>query len=172
MAVIKIDLTELGLFSGLYNSIWDDEMETPTMEEVISACKDIFEDCSFYTRVKNKKSLLKDIAELFCNVLENNLQGVFEYDSSWSPSSYNYDTDHIYLKWTMEGKTEDEMEDMLETFLLETDNLADYELFSVFDYNGNGYNILNDNYDIIMIEDGNEYIIKDINEDSVELQSI
>lgn len=172
MAVIKIDLTELGLFSGLCNSIWDDEMETPTMEEVISACKDIFEDCSFYTRVKNKKSLLKDIAELFCNVLENNLQGVFEYDSSWSPSSYNYDTDHIYLKWTMEGKTEDEMEDMLETFLLETDNLADYELFSVFDYNGNGYNILNDNYDIIMIEDGNEYIIKDINEDSVELQSI
>ena len=64
------------------------------------------------------------------------------------------------------------MEDMLETFLLETDNLADYELFSVFDYNGNGYNVLNDNYDIIMIEDGNEYIIKDINEDSVELQSI
>lgn len=72
----------------------------------------------------------------------------------------------------MEDKTEDEMEDMLETFLLETDNLADYELFSVLDYNGNGDNVLNDNYDIIMIEDGNEYIIKDISEDSVELQSI
>lgn len=72
----------------------------------------------------------------------------------------------------MEDKTEDEMEYMLETFLLETNNLADYELFSVFDYNGNGDNVLNDNYDIIMIEDGNEYIIKDISEDSVELQSI
>lgn len=72
----------------------------------------------------------------------------------------------------MEDKTEDEMEDMLETFLLETDNLADYELFSVFDYNGNGDNIINDNYDIIMIEEGNEYIIKDINEYSVEVQSI
>lgn len=44
MATIKIDLTELGLFSGLYNSIWSDDMETPTMEEVISACKDIFGD--------------------------------------------------------------------------------------------------------------------------------
>lgn len=72
----------------------------------------------------------------------------------------------------MEDKTEDEMEDMLETFLLETDNLSDYEIFSVFDYNGNGDNVLNDNYDIIMIEDDNEYIIKDVNEDSVELQSI
>lgn len=54
MAVIKIDLTELGLFSGLYKSIWDDKMETPTMEEIITVCEDIFEDCSFYTRVKNK----------------------------------------------------------------------------------------------------------------------
>lgn len=172
MAVIKIDLTELGLFSGLYNSIWDNELETAQQEEIISVCEDIFEDCSFYTRVKNKESLLKDIAELFCNTLENSLEGVFKFDSSWSPSFYNYDTDHIYLKWTVEDKTEDEMEDMLETFLLETDNLADYEIFSVFDYNGNGDNVLNDNYDIIMIEDGNNYIIKDVNEDSVELQSI
>lgn len=44
MAVIKIDLTELGLFSGLYNSIWDDKMETPTMEEIITVCEDISED--------------------------------------------------------------------------------------------------------------------------------
>lgn len=44
MAVIKIDLTELGLFSGLYNSIWDGEMETPTQEEIISVCEDISED--------------------------------------------------------------------------------------------------------------------------------
>ena len=178
MAVIKIDLTELGLFSGLYNSIWDNDSETIQQEEIISVCEDIFEDCSFYTIVKNKESLLKDIAELFCNALENSLEGTFEYESSWSPKFYNYDTDHIYLKWTVEDKTEDSsiegetLRDMLETFLLETDNLSDYEIFSVFDYNGNGDNVLNDNYDIIMIVDGNEYIIKDINEDSVELQSI
>lgn len=55
MAVIKIGLTELGLFSGLYNSIWDKELETAQQEEIISVCKDIFEGCSFYTRVKNKK---------------------------------------------------------------------------------------------------------------------
>lgn len=170
MAVIKIDLTELGLFSGLYNSIWD--VETPLQEEIISVCEDIFEDCSFYTRVKNKENLLKDIAELFCNALENSLEGTFEFDSSWSPSFYNYDTDHIYLKWTVEGKTEEIMEDMLETFLLETDNLADYELYSVFDYNGGGNNVIDDNYDIIMTEEGNEYIVKDITEDNVELQSI
>lgn len=170
MAVIKIDLTELGLFSGLYNSIWD--VETPFQEETISACEDTFENCTFNTQIRDKENLLKGIAELFCNALENSLEGSFEFESSYSPKFYNYDTDHIYLKWTVEGKTEEIMEDMLETFLLETDNLADYELFSVFDYNGNGDNVLNDNYDIIMIEDGNEYIIKDVNEDSVELQSI
>ena len=172
MATIKIDLTELGLFSGLYNSIWDDEMETPTMEEIISVCEDIFEDCSFYTRIRDKENILKDIAELYCNVLENELEGTFEYESYWSPDFYNYDTDHIYLTWNVEDKTEDEMKDMLDTFLTEIDNLADYEIYAIFDYLGKGYNIIDDNYYIIMVEDGNEYIVKDINEDSVELQSI
>lgn len=172
MATIKIDLTELGLFSGLYNSIWDDEMKTPTMEEIISVCEDIFEDCSFYTRIRDKENILKDIAELYCNVLENELEGTFEYESYWSPDFYNYDTDHIYLTWNVEDKTEDEMKDMLDTFLTEIDNLADYEIYVIFDYLGKGYNIIDDNYYIIMIEDGNEYIVIDINEDSVELQSI
>lgn len=172
MATLKIDLTELGLFSGLYNSIWDDDMETPTQEEIISVCEDIFEDCSFYTRLRDKKNILKDISELYCNVLENELKGTFEYESSWSPDFYNYDTDHIYLTWNVIGKTEDEMKDMLETFLVEIDNLADYEIFVIFDYLGNGYTIIDNNYDIIVIEGGNEYIVKDINEDSVELQNI
>lgn len=44
MAVIKIDLTELGLFSGLYNSIWDNDSETAQQEEIISVCEDINED--------------------------------------------------------------------------------------------------------------------------------
>ncbi len=51
MAVIKIDLTELGLFSGLYNSIWDNELETVQQEEIISVCEDIFEDCSLIITV-------------------------------------------------------------------------------------------------------------------------
>lgn len=172
MATIKIDLTGLGLFSGLYNSIWGYDNETPTQKEFISLCKDIFEDCSFYTRVKNKKSLLKDIAELFCNVLENELEGTFEYESSWSPSFYNYDTDHIYLTWNVEDKTEDEMKTLLNDFIEDTKSNEDYELYIVYDYNGEGDNIINNNYDIIMIEGGNEYIVKDISEDSVELQSI
>lgn len=44
MAVIKIDLTELGLFPGLYNSIWDNDLETVQQEEIISVCEDINED--------------------------------------------------------------------------------------------------------------------------------
>lgn len=172
MATIKIDLTELGLFSGLYDSIWVDEIGTPTQEEIISVCEDIFEDCSFYTKIRNKKNLLKDIAELFCNVLENELEGNFEYKSSWSPSSYNYDTDHIYLTWNVEDKTEDEMKTLLDEFIEDTKIKEDYELDIVYDYNGEGDNIINNNYDIIMIENGNEYIVKDINDDSVELQSI
>lgn len=172
MATIKIDLTELGLFSGLYGSIWVDEIETPAQEETISLCENIFEDCSFYTKIKDKKNLLKDIAELFCNVLENELEGTFEYESSWSPISYNYDTDHIYLTWNVEDKTEDEMKTLLNDFIEDTKSNEDYELDIVYDYNGEGDNIINNNYDIIMIEGGNEYIIKDINEDYVELQSI
>lgn len=172
MATIKIDLTELGLFSGLYDSIWCDDMETVEQEEIISVCEDIFEDCSFYLKIKDKENLLKDIAELFCNVLENELEGNFEYESSWSPSFYNYDTDHIYLTWNVEDKTEDEMKTLLNDFIEDTKSKEDYELDIVYDYNGRGDNIINNNYDIIMIEDGNEYIVKDINDDIVELQSI
>ena len=172
MATIKIDLTELGLFSGLYDSIWVDEIVTPTQEEIISVCEDIFEDCSFHLKIKDKENFLKDIADLFCNVLENELEGTFEYESSWSPSFYNYDTDHIYLTWNVEDKTEDEMKTLLNDFIEDTESKEDYELDIVYDYNGEGDNIINNNYDIIMIEDGNEYIVKDINEDSVELQSI
>lgn len=172
MATIKIDLTELGLFSGLYNSIWDGEMGTPLQEETISVCEDIFEGSSFYTRIKNIENILKDIAELFCNVLENELEGTFEYESYWSPDSYNYDTDHIYLTWNVEDKTEDEMKTLLNDFIEDTKSNDDYELYVIYDYNGEGNNIINNNYDIIMIEDGNEYIVKDVNDDSVELQSI
>ena len=172
MATIKIDLTELGLFSGLYDSIWCDDMETVEQEEIISVCEDIFEDCSFYLKIKCKENLLKDIAELFCNVLENELEGTFEYESSWSPKFYNYDTDHIYLTWNVEDKTEDEMETLLNEFIEDTKSKEDYELDIVYDYNDEGNNIINNNYDIIMIENGNEYIVKDINDDSVELQSI
>lgn len=172
MATIKIDLTELGLFSGLYDSIWCDDIETVEQEEIISVCEDIFEDCSFYLKIKDKENLLKDIAELFCNVLENELEGTFEYESSWSPKFYNYDTDHIYLIWNVQDKTEDEMETLLNEFIEDTKSKEDYELDIVYDYNGEGNNIINNNYDIIMIEDGNEYIVKDINDDSVELQSI
>ena len=172
MATIKIDLTELGLFSGLYDSIWCDDMETVEQEEIISVCEDTFEDCSFYLKIKDKENLLKDIAELFCNVLENELEGTFEYESSWSPKLYNYDTDHISLTWNVEDKTEDEMKTLLNDFIEDTKSKEDYELDIVYDYNGEGDNIINNNYDIIMIEDGNEYIVKDINEDSVKLQSI
>lgn len=172
MATIKIDLTELGLFSGLYNSIWDGEMGTPSQEEIISVCEDIFEDSSFYKRIKNTENILKDIAELFCNVLENELDGTFEYESFWSPDFYNYDTDHIYLAWNVEDKTEDEMKTLLNDFIEDTKSNDDYELYIIYDYNGEGDSIINNNYDIIMIEDGNEYIVKDVNDDSVELRSI
>lgn len=172
MATLKIDLTELGLFSGLYDSIWCDDIETVEQEEIISVCEDIFEDCSFYLQIRDKENLLKDIAELFCNVFENELEGTFEYESSWSPKFYNYDTDHICLTWNVEDKTEDEMKTLLNDFIEDTKSNDDYELNIIYDYNGEGDNIINNNYDIIMIECGNKYIVKNINEDSIELQSI
>lgn len=76
------------------------------------------------------------------------------------------------MTWNVEDKTEDEMKTLLNDFIEDTKSNEDYELDIVYDYNGEGDNIINNNYDIIMIEGGNEYIVKDISEDSVELQSI
>ena len=105
MATIELDLTNLGLFSGLYESMWlhsstdDDELEY----EWNNIQKDLgLSDDDMKMRLDIRisfKTYLEKIAEVYINYLSNQLSGVFTFERSYSPSYYNYDTNHIILKW-------------------------------------------------------------------------
>lgn len=139
-----IDLTACGLFSGLYCTIWTDEgsiqeEDAQRYAEILGIeTDDIYISYSF-----NK--LLKEIADLYINVLENELGGVFEYYDSYSPEFYNFDNDHILLTWSKEGKTAEELKSDFNDFLKNIGDLTEYEIFNVFDYSGRGENIKAEN---------------------------
>lgn len=105
MATIELDLTNLGLFSGLYEFMWlhsstdDDELEY----EWNNIQKDLgLSDDDMKMRLDIRisfKTYLEKIAEVYINYLSNQLPGVFTFERSYSPSYYNYDTNHIILKW-------------------------------------------------------------------------
>lgn len=138
-----IDLTQYGLFSGLYETIWGEVSE----EQEISAGY-------FSSMLGIKKHLinveipreyyLEEIAKLYENILENELGGEFKFHHSFSPSEYNFDTDHIYLSWYKEGKTARELEEDFNDYVDSISDLNEYEQLFVYYYNGEGESIKNE----------------------------
>ena len=108
-----IDLTEQGLFSGLYESIWLNSDYEPREGYEIKESVDF-------------ESYLTAIANAFVSYLTKELGGAWKVDSIWSPNYYNYDTDHIILSW--EGDIE------VKKWLLELteDEKKNIELFDIF----------------------------------------
>lgn len=135
---ISIDITELGLFSGLYESIWlnsdmdiDEVMELADMLGV--NCYDI--DVSIET-----SEYLEEIGELYCEMLESELDssGLFRVDSLYSPRWYNFDTDHITITWDSETLSIKEMESKLKELTDDNDDRDDWTDIeaSLWDYRG------------------------------------
>ena len=119
---VVIDVTELGLFSGLYDTIWynsdqdiDEVMELADMIGVDSWDIDVSINCNEY---------LKAISELYCEMLENELDSIgrFEVKELYSPRWYNYDTDHIVIDWYSNVLTIEEMEERLKELCDDNDD--------------------------------------------------
>lgn len=118
---ISIDITELGLFSGLYESIWlnsdmdiDEVMELADMLGVKGYDIDVSINTSEY---------LEAIGELYCEMLERELDssGLFRVDSLYSPRWYNFETDTVIITWDSELPIE-EMERKLKELVSDNDN--------------------------------------------------
>ncbi len=138
---VTIDVTELGLFNGLYNTIWlDSEQDNWIIEELADMlrvhCHDI--DVSI-----DKHEYLKGIAELYTEMLGYELdeQGTFTVKEVYSPRWYNFDTDHIVINWESElslKEMKEELEELISTnenkeyMDIETELWIDrgYELYS------------------------------------------
>ena len=137
MAQITVNLNELGIFSGCYESIW---LHSETnLDEVNQMTDDlgreVESDLDF-----NK--YLKEIAETYESYLTNEFGGTFTIDKIYSPKEYNFWTDTIELVWEKENLSESEMQKLLDDKFEELDDseLWDIEAYEIYD-GFNGYEL-------------------------------
>lgn len=93
---LLINLTELGIFSGLYESIWLNEN---TDEQIIEFMLEENPDLNprdIEISVDFKK-YLKEIGETYCSYFGNQVGGIWDVYSTYSPRFYNYETDEIVI---------------------------------------------------------------------------
>lgn len=142
---IAIDVTDLGLFSGMYETVWlnsdmdiDDLMELGSMLGIPAQDIDVDID---------HRNYLKGIAELYCEMLEDKLDyiGTFRVIEVYSPMYYNYDTDHIVIDWESELTTEEmesKIKELAEDLTIEAELWMDrgYEVyFNMVSYSYKGH---------------------------------
>ena len=150
-----VDLTNEGLFSGLYNSIWlHDETLNDELEEIAEELKKRYKrDIKLDFFISFKEYLTK-IAEVYINVFENNiLNSKWELDGVYSPREYNFDTDHIILKWINAPKDAEKrfnsyLKDIYNEYN-EYDPYHDFEIYTIHD-SYFGYEII---YELAQIHD-------------------
>ena len=96
-----VDLTNQGLFSGLYNTIWlHDGTLDDYLEEIAEKLKERYNRDSEVDFHISFKDYLEKIAEVYINCMEHEIpNSKWQLERVSSPREYNFDTDHIILKW-------------------------------------------------------------------------
>lgn len=156
-----INVTDFGLFSGTYDSLWvsessyDDEyyyiMEAFENKDdnSLNFPKEILElDELKENNIEIKldtKNFFRDVAEIYCDYFTNTFGGTWEYESYRSPKYYNYDTDSLYikctnpdykLKTTLINYQNDILNEYIDTKSIEVyDIYQDYYGYECFKYN-------------------------------------
>lgn len=118
---IAIDVTELGLFNGLYESIWlNSDMD---IDELMELAELIGVDCNDIDVSINCNEYLKAISELYIEMLENEIDsvGTFKVKELYHPREYNFENDHIIIDWFSELSLE-EMESKLKELTDDNDD--------------------------------------------------
>lgn len=136
-----VDLTETGLFSGLYNSIWlHDETLNDYLDEIAEKLSKRYNHEIKLDFSINLKEYLKKIADIYINCFENEIpNSKWEIERVSSPREYNFDTDHIILKWINAPKNAKEI---FNQYLKNIGNdYVDFENFTIYDFY-NGYEIV------------------------------
>lgn len=93
---LLINLTELGIFSGLYESIWLNENTDERIIEDMILDNPSLKPENIEISVDTKK-YLQEIGETYCSYFENQVGGIWDVYSTHSPKYYNYETDEIVI---------------------------------------------------------------------------
>ena len=131
MAQLKVNVNELGIFSGCYESIW---LHSETnLDELSQMESDL--NCEVDSELDFNK-YLKSIAEIYESYLLTEFDGTFTVDTIYSPKYYNFETDSITLVWDDENLSENQMQKLLyEKFgTLDDSELWDIEAYEVYDH--------------------------------------
>lgn len=161
-----VDLTEKGLFSGLYNTIWLHDLTlNDELDEIAEKLSNRYNrNIKLDFSIKFKEYLEK-IADVYINCFENEIpNSKWEIESVSSPREYNFDTDLIILKWTNAPKNAKKIFDQ---YLKDIGNdYVDFENFTIYDFY-NGYEIIHELAELhdwddnpIEYDDENQPIIK------------
>lgn len=135
MATITIDITEKGIFNGLYNTIWNcEEMDNFNFDYFK---QELGMDTSNINISLDAEKYLKEIAEKYVFFMIGELEGLMTIKQVYSPKEYNFDTDHIILDWENKKLSEKEMNDKLNEFIEDnTNEWTTFEMAVFEDQNG------------------------------------
>ena len=153
MAQLKVNVTELGIFSGCYETVWINSGKD--IDLVMEMQGDL--GCEVENEFEFDK-YLKGISEIYQEYLESEFDGTFTVDTIYSPKYYNYETDNITLLWDNENLSESEMKKLLyEKFgSLDDSELGSIENSDIYDFL-NGYELYDSlNRYYVIGEQGNE----------------
>ena len=149
-----VNLTEKGLFSGLYNTIWlNDESLTYEISKYQEKLTNKYKKKILVDFSLNIKEYLEKIADVYINYFENEfLNSKWELKLVQSPQFYNYDTDWIVLDWiNAPDNAEERFNNHLDGIKSDDDEYPfnDFELYTIYDSYG-GHEIL---HEIAQFED-------------------
>lgn len=137
-----VNLTEEGLFSGLYNTIW---LHDESLQDMIFEYQDEIEEkygkpiqLNLYV---DPNQYLKQIAKVYIDCFQTEIENSnWEIKELYSPKQYNYMTDQIILKWiNAPSNAEEIFKNYLETIKKDSE-INDYDIFEIHkifsEYNG------------------------------------
>ena len=153
MAQLKVNVTELGIFSGCYETVWINSGKD--IDLVMEMEGDL--GCEVENDFQFDK-YLKGISEIYQEYLENELGGKFTVEEIYSPKYYNFETDNIILIWEKENLSESEMKKLLDDKFesLDDSELGSIENSDIYDFL-NGYELYDSlNRFYVIDEQGNE----------------
>lgn len=123
---LTIDITDLGLFNGLYETVWLSSDQD--IDELMELGDMLGVDCNDIDVSINTNEYLKAIAELYIEMFENELdsEGLFRVDTLYSPMYYNFDTDHIIITWDSESLDIETMKEKLNELVSDNNDRNDW----------------------------------------------
>lgn len=141
--IIEIKLADLGLFSGLYESIWLNENTVGDADDKLT---DMANDLGIATGDIDYSidaiAYLNSIGKAYISVLAKELsadESEFKMQSVFSPREYNFLTDEITLSWVAENaqaRLDVFLSDVDEEYCFDTYPRGSFELYKVYEPKG------------------------------------